>query len=48
MELALRNGDPESALVQLIPLRADCLSSLGRQPDDLQARAGLIRAEEGT
>lgn len=48
MELALRTGDPESALEQLIPLRAGCLSSLGRAPDDLQVRAGLIRAEEGT
>jgi hypothetical protein len=39
-ELALRTGDPESALEQLHPLRASCLSALGRQPDELQARAG--------
>ena len=48
MELALRTRDPESALEQLIPLRAACLSTLGREPDDLQTRAGLTRAEEGT
>ena len=36
MELALRTGDPESALEQLRPLRASCLSALGRQPDDIQ------------
>jgi tetratricopeptide (TPR) repeat protein len=29
MELALRTGDVESALEQLIPLRAGCLSALG-------------------
>jgi tetratricopeptide (TPR) repeat protein len=39
MELALRTGDVESALEQLIPLRAGCLAALGQQPDDLQARA---------
>lgn len=48
MELALRTGDAESALEQLVPLRASCLSALGREPDDLQARAGVARAEEGT
>ncbi len=48
MELALRTGDPESALEQMIPLRAACLSTLGPEPDDLQTRAGLTRAEEGT
>jgi len=36
LELALRTGDPESALEQLRPLRASCLSALGRQPDDIQ------------
>lgn len=40
MELALRTGDPESALEQLHPLRASCLAALGRQPDELQTRAG--------
>lgn len=38
-ELALRTGDVESALQQLVPLRAACLSALGHEPDDLQARA---------
>jgi tetratricopeptide (TPR) repeat protein len=46
MELALRTGDPESALEQLCPLRASCLSALGRKPDDLQARAGLAQAKQ--
>jgi tetratricopeptide (TPR) repeat protein len=40
MELALRTGDPESALEQLCPSRASCLSALGHRPDELQARAG--------
>ena len=35
LELALRTGDPESALEQLRPLCAS-LSALGRQPDDIQ------------
>ena len=39
MELALRTGDPESALEQLRPLRASCLSALGRPSDELQERA---------
>lgn len=41
MELTLRTGDPESALEQLRPLRASCLSALGRRPseDELQTRA---------
>ena len=39
MELALRTSDPESALEQLIPLRAGCLATLGHEPDDLQNRA---------
>jgi hypothetical protein len=43
MELALRTGDPESALEQLIPLRGSCLSALGRQPDDVQPRQGWPR-----
>jgi tetratricopeptide (TPR) repeat protein len=43
MELALRTGDPESALEQLVPLRGSCLSALGHQPDDLQARAALAQ-----
>jgi hypothetical protein len=29
MQLALQTSDPDSALQQLIPLRADCVSSLG-------------------
>ena len=39
LELALRTGDPELALEQLRPLRASCLSALGRQPDDIQESA---------
>jgi tetratricopeptide (TPR) repeat protein len=39
LELALRTGDPESALEQLRPLRASCLSVLGRPPDEIQQRA---------
>jgi tetratricopeptide (TPR) repeat protein len=42
-EWALRTGDVESALEQLVPLRAGCLSALGRGPDDLQVRAGRAR-----
>jgi hypothetical protein len=37
--LALRTGDPESALEQLRPLRASCLSVLGRPSDEIQKRA---------
>jgi tetratricopeptide (TPR) repeat protein len=40
LELALRTGDPDSALGQLRPLRASCLSALGRQSDEIQERAG--------
>lgn len=40
LELALRTGDPESALEQLRPLRASCLSALGRPSDEIQERAG--------
>jgi tetratricopeptide (TPR) repeat protein len=40
MELALRTGDRESALEQLHPLRGSCLSALGHESDELQARAG--------
>ncbi len=39
MELALRTGDPESALEQLVALRATSLAATGDTPDDLQARA---------
>jgi tetratricopeptide (TPR) repeat protein len=39
LELALRTGDPESALERLRSLRASCLSALGRQPDDIQEPA---------
>jgi tetratricopeptide (TPR) repeat protein len=39
VELALRTGDPESALDQLRPLRASCLSALRRQSDEIQERA---------
>ena len=39
LELALRTSDPESALEQLRPLRASCLSALGRPSDEIQERA---------
>jgi tetratricopeptide (TPR) repeat protein len=39
LELALRTGDPEGALVQLRPLRASCLAALGRQADEIQELA---------
>jgi hypothetical protein len=39
LELALRTGDPESALDQLRPLRASCLSALGRPSGEIQERA---------
>ena len=39
LELALRAGDPESDLEQLRPLRASCLSALGRQLDDIHEPA---------
>jgi len=45
LELALRTGDPESALEQLRPLRASCLSALGRPSDEIQERAA--RGEQG-
>jgi hypothetical protein len=38
LELALRTGDPESALEQLRPLRASCLSALERPSDEVQQR----------
>jgi hypothetical protein len=40
----MRTGDPESAL-ELRPLRASCLSALGRPPDEIQQRAA--RGEQG-
>jgi tetratricopeptide (TPR) repeat protein len=48
MELALRTGDPESALEQLVPLRDSCLSALGHDADDLQDRASQALAAQGT
>jgi tetratricopeptide (TPR) repeat protein len=46
LELALRTGDPESALGQLRPLRASCLSALGRPSDGIQARAAQREQRE--
>jgi hypothetical protein len=37
--LALRTGDPEQALEQLVPLRSASLAAAGATSDDLQARA---------
>lgn len=45
LELALRTGDPESALEQLRPLRASCLSALGHPSDEIQERAA--QGEQG-
>jgi tetratricopeptide (TPR) repeat protein len=45
LELALRTGDPESALEQLHPLRASCLSALGRLSEGIQERAA--QGEQG-
>ena len=45
LELALRTGDPQSALEQLRPLRASCLSALGRSSDEIQERA--VQSEQG-
>jgi len=45
LELALRTGDPESAVEQLRPLRASCLSALGRPSGEIQERAA--RGEQG-
>jgi hypothetical protein len=46
LELALRTGDPEPALDQLRPLRASCLSALGRPSGEIQERAA--RGEQGS
>ena len=45
LELALRTGDPDPALEQLRPLRASCLSALGRPSDEIQERAA--QGEQG-
>jgi hypothetical protein len=45
LELALRTGDPESALEQLRPWRASCLSALGRPSGEIQERAA--QGEQG-
>ena len=44
MELALRTGDPESALEQLVPLRAGSLGAAGGGSDGLQRRAEAVLA----
>jgi tetratricopeptide (TPR) repeat protein len=44
MELALRTGDPERALGQLVPLRSASLAATCATPDDLQMRAGRTLA----
>ena len=38
-ELAVRTGDPEQALEQLVPLRSTSLAATGNAPDDLQLQA---------
>lgn len=44
-ELALRTGDPESALEQLVPLRAENLGATGGESDALQTRAEATLAK---
>jgi hypothetical protein len=44
MELALRTGDPEQALEQLVALRSTSLATTGATPDDLQTRAAQALA----
>jgi hypothetical protein len=48
IDLALRTDDPESALEQLVPLRAAALSATGQAPDDIQVRSGHAVAHEAT
>ena len=48
VDLALRTGDPESALEQLVPLRAAALAVTGQAPDDSQVRAGHALARQAT
>jgi len=45
MDLAVRTGDPESALEQLLPLRATSLGATGGASDDLQDRAEAALAD---
>jgi tetratricopeptide (TPR) repeat protein len=47
LELALRAGDPQSALEQLRPLRASCLSALGHPSDEIQERVAHGEQEKG-
>ena len=47
-ELAVRTVDPNSALEQLVPLRAAALAALQRSPDELQARAEVALAQQAT
>lgn len=45
VELVLRAGDPESALEQLVPLRAASLAATSSAFDDLQRRADTALAQ---
>jgi tetratricopeptide (TPR) repeat protein len=45
MDLAVRTGDPESALEQLLPLRAASLDAAGGASDDRQDRAEAALAD---
>lgn len=47
-DLAIRTGDPQSALEQLVPLRAAALSAVGQGPDDVQIRADRALARHDT
>ena len=47
LELALRTGDPEPAVEQLRPLRASCLSALGRPSGEIQERAAESEQGQG-
>jgi hypothetical protein len=42
LELALRTGDPEPTVEQLRPLRASCLSALGRPSGEIQERVARL------
>lgn len=44
LELALQTGDPERLVDQFSKLRGETLAALGREADELQARAGMFLA----
>lgn len=48
LELALKTGDPELLVDQLWDLRRESLQALGRDPDELQARAQVFLASHAS